>query len=398
MTEFKNELLPPITEPLPPNDLIKYVEDLDNFDEKNPIINQFIDKLKTPIDYQKLLDKFNWGGEQSGSSNRDALTSWFAELDELLLTIGYCGRDDIIAKIKEFLLTKLKNINIVQYNKIFSSGIWNHIEFLAQNPEKIDWYHLSDNTVAIELIKANQDKINWKTLSSNSAAIDLLEQNLDKVCWYRLSRNGSAIHLLRQNPDKIDWYAVSTSNDMIELVKENPDKINWNGLSLVPAIEILKANQDEINWSRLSRNSGAMELLKANPDKIDWQQFSSNSSAIDMLADNLDKVDWRWLCFNENAGPLLMKHIADCKRDNIPDKINWNALSMNSGIIDLITDNLDKINWWHLSVNQSAMEIIKANLDNVSYDNLCKNIYDYYREKRDHFNSMGLFPRSHLEL
>jgi len=52
-------------------------------------------------------------------------------------------------------------------------------------------------------------------LSLNPNAIPLLEENLDKIDWFNLSVNPMAIELLKQNPAAID------------LLEKNPDKINW---------------------------------------------------------------------------------------------------------------------------------------------------------------------------
>ena len=52
-------------------------------------------------------------------------------------------------------------------------------------------YLLSENPNAIEYLKENPDKIDWDYLSSNPNAIELLEKNKDKIDWYLLSKNPS---------------------------------------------------------------------------------------------------------------------------------------------------------------------------------------------------------------
>ena len=41
------------------------------------------------------------------------------------------------------------------------------------------------------------EKVNWEFISENPApeAIYILEQNLDKICWWRLSANPVAIYI-----------------------------------------------------------------------------------------------------------------------------------------------------------------------------------------------------------
>ena len=49
----------------------------------------------------------------------------------------------------------------------------NAIELLKENPNKINWVHLSLNKNAISLLNENKNKINWLWLSGNINAIKL---------------------------------------------------------------------------------------------------------------------------------------------------------------------------------------------------------------------------------
>jgi hypothetical protein len=60
---------------------------------------------------------------------------------------------------------------------------------LRENPDKIDWYELSQNPNAIDLLRENPDKINWRRLSENPNAIEILRENPDKIIWFNLSQN-----------------------------------------------------------------------------------------------------------------------------------------------------------------------------------------------------------------
>jgi hypothetical protein len=44
----------------------------------------------------------------------------------------------------------------------------------------------------------------YRDLSSNPNAIQYLEQNPEKINWFKLSSNPNAIHILEKNPDKIE--------------------------------------------------------------------------------------------------------------------------------------------------------------------------------------------------
>ena len=59
------------------------------------------------------------------------------------------------------------------------------------------------NPAAIEFLTENPDKINICSLSTNPAATRLL--NPSRICWDCASKNPELIHLLSQNQDKINW-------------------------------------------------------------------------------------------------------------------------------------------------------------------------------------------------
>ena len=86
----------------------------------------------------------------------------------------------------------------------------------------------------------DKDNLNWDYLSQNINAIQLLRENPDKISWIRLTQNSSpdAIQLLRENPLQIDWTHLSLNPcaEAIALLKENQDKINWAQMSKNPSI------------------------------------------------------------------------------------------------------------------------------------------------------------------
>ena len=66
---------------------------------------------------------------------------------------------------------------------------------LEHQPEKIDWWYLSDNPNAIPLLEKHPEKIDW-SLSRNPNAIPLLEKHPEKIDWRELSKNPNAMYLL----------------------------------------------------------------------------------------------------------------------------------------------------------------------------------------------------------
>jgi hypothetical protein len=75
------------------------------------------------------------------------------------------------------------------------------LHILEQNPEKIDWYFLSQNPSALHLLEQNPEKINWCELSLNPSALHLLEKNQENQ-WilFDLERNYS-IHANKDQED-----------------------------------------------------------------------------------------------------------------------------------------------------------------------------------------------------
>ena len=96
------------------------------------------------------------------------------------------------------------------------------INLLKQNPDKIDWYHLSRNSSTIKLLEQNLDKIDWCNLSSNPSAIELLKQNHHKISWIMLSSNPSIF--------EIDYQAIKYQLDPLkkELMEYcyHPSRVN----------------------------------------------------------------------------------------------------------------------------------------------------------------------------
>ena len=136
------------------------------------------------------------------------------------------------------------------------------------NINQLNWNSLSENSNAIHLLEQNPDKINWFHLSENcnDDVIKLLEQNPDKINWFHLSRNRNAIKLLEQNPDKINWENLSYNANAIHLLEQNPDKIEWVYLSTIPSIFKL-----DIDAMRLQIKDFAEDLAKTcfHPNRVE---------------------------------------------------------------------------------------------------------------------------------
>lgn len=236
----------------------------------------------------------------------------------------------------------------VEYEKGLSPEDYDMLEVT----DVLDWCYLTENPSAIDILKENPGKIVWSSLSNNTnpLAIDLLreraviENNMSKKAYNKLG-------------NKIDWYSLSINANAIELLKEYPHKIKWGCLSANPAaIDLLKENPNAIDWEMLSENPNAIQMLKENPKKIDWERLCKNPNAIELLKKNRKKINWKLprrgssmhacgygVCLNENAFELIKERAEyemsltheeyeDLKYYN---KLNWKILSENKGIFVL---------------------------------------------------------------
>jgi hypothetical protein len=66
-----------------------------------------------------------------------------------------------------------KNGDVMTIDLCHMSRNTTDMNFLEQNPEKINWYALSENPNAIHLLEKNQNKIDWKIISQNPCIFEL---------------------------------------------------------------------------------------------------------------------------------------------------------------------------------------------------------------------------------
>ena len=191
------------------------------------------------------------------------------------------------------------------------------------NHNYINFNVLSLMPEAIDYLKENPDKINWINLCNNPSPfiIPILKENPDKIDWYYLSGNPYVFHFLKENQNKINWDGLSFNSCAFSLLKENEDKINWINICLNENPKVIKEiigsnlNKKEISWEALSQNitNEAITLLKENPDKINWDYLSSNTNpeAIELLRTNKRKINWYNLSLNQskNAKILFLEYV-----------------------------------------------------------------------------------------
>ena len=421
-------------------DLLEYVQLMQgkNILDDEKTVENFITKLKQPIEYKAYLNEFKW------------TKKYFTKLDNILTELGYAGHSDAIIEIREFIKNKLRMIDVLDYNsamerdekiinlcteqgknydeccdiisfiryddsqnQILDNPIKNHFYTLSLRVEKIDWETLSDNPAAFGLIKRLEcvDKklfrlINWNAVSEWTNDLEHI-MGIGLFEWNNISKNPYAIGMIedyikdrkKQNiPDHLDWSKLAMNPAAVGIIKNilsdskdpNYHKIDWRALSTNPkAIDILRENQDKIYWSLLSSVPEAIELLTENQDKIDWEALSGNPAGIDLLKANPEKIDWWEL--SGNPSPAAVEILMANK-----DKLYWNRFSGNPRAMELLKADPRRIDWSWFSKNPLATDYIRWHTRNIDWEAFSDNSYDYYREKLDHFNSMDYFPLSKL--
>lgn len=393
-------------------ELKTYIENLDNYDEKHPEIQNFMHKINRHLDYKALLDSFEWSN------------SYFEKLDDLLVQLSYQLQDSTIEEIRIFLREKIRSTPITTYNRIFKANIWNHYQYVLKYQYYAHCSGLSKNPEIIDILEENPEIINWSGLSSNPAAAKILKANSSSINLMYALNNPSMIELVTQfvtdcmeegAPHKIDWSELSknTHPDAIKLLCEYIDYVDWHILSMNPAaVDILKMNPTKVEWRSLASNESpkAIKLLvelapyyKNDPfPGIYWGRVLSNPAAYDdiisPLLKNIDehkgKIDFISLSKNPAAIPFLEAN---------PQYIHWLHLSENPGACHLLKNRInehgiDFVDWNNISENPGTTEIIRDHIDKINWERLVDNHYGYYSEKINHFNGLGFFQRSRLRL
>ena len=263
------------------------------------------------------------------------------------------------------LLSKPENIKHINYNKLSKNR--NPKALLLIQKKIIEEKRLS-NTESKNL----KNKISWYDLSENPIAVDLLYeyQDDDDISWEAICNNTNPKvyklleDKLRTDPDEIDWEILSANPIAIKLLKKYQDDIDYPGLSANSsdeAIQLLKDNPDDIDFEMLSANTNPKalklleELLIIKPDKLkDWTNLSKNPlpEAIKILKNNFKKIEWTWLSYNSSDEAIQLLEV-------YPSKISWDMLSANTNpkALELLKNNQKKIFWPHLSANPSIFTI-----------------------------------------
>jgi hypothetical protein len=122
--------------------------------------------------------------------------------------------------------------SLIQWNHLCKNSNSKIIDFLEVNLDKINWYELSANCVAMPLLLQHPDKIYWPFLTKNTHpdAIALLElnpskhkplitftpiENINPNCWYELSKTYDA-QTLEKHEELIHWFTVWENPDIFE--------------------------------------------------------------------------------------------------------------------------------------------------------------------------------------
>lgn len=235
----------------------------------------------------------------------------------------------------------------------------------------------------IDWVKAQSDKLDFNILSGNTNAIDFLTlpENIKNINYFNLSHNSNPNALLLIQKKIIEEKKLSRTE-----YEKLSNRVDWVLLSVNPiAIEILETYKNDIVWSALCRNPNpeALRLIKkelqadSDSDKIDWEALSANPIIIQLIEENpqyMKYIDYSGLSANPSDEAIrLLKN----KLEEEPDEIDYAMLSENTNQEALkllnrkIKEDPDEIDWVRLAGNTApeAIKILKKNLDKLDLDN-----------------------------
>jgi hypothetical protein len=387
-------------------DLKNYFTSLDNFDEKNVEISQFLQKLDEEFELQSVVDKFKWSEE------------YFTELDILLIRVGYAARTDLRDQIKEFIYEKIRTTGILEFNKSTNAGIWNHLDLIKENQVEEYIYKVSGNPVTSEIIFMHfPNKICKRLLGKNPhpEAIKCIKlfnlETLDHYTKRAISKNPNTeiVEFLITNPAHIDLIGFSRNPHpkAVEYILKDEERIrpkfskNPNPM----AVQFLIKNPAHINYQQFSKNTNtdAVQHLLETPGRIARSEFSLNpcDAAVNFLFQNRGFIDWT--TFPKNPNPRVFHYIVGTHQ--MPEweefaktpRIIKKAMQYRSDLEDLKVDSktidrimtsspysglrLDKIINDDVKLNKIFDCMKKHKWLYLEINGLCNNSYDYFDEK-----------------
>jgi len=224
------------------------------------------------------------------------------------------------------------------------------------------------------------NKFEFHNLSSNSNAIDFLTlpENIEKINYYYLSENTN-IEALPLIAKKIEEEKLLSNTEY----KKLKYGINWNTLSGNQiAVELLEYYENDIVWDAFcgNKNPEALRLIKKelerdiDSEKINWQVLSANPIVIQLIKEYPQYkkyIKYSGLSANtsDEAIELLKKEYK-----NKQNEIDWGALSGNPKAIDILKEECkkkrNKIDLVKLAGNTAseAIKILKDNLYKLNLD------------------------------
>ena len=140
--------------------------------------------------------------------------------------------------------------------------------------------------ILVDWVDKKKYKLSTSMIYKNPNALHFFDKNPEKINWFCLSQNPNpaAINLIEQYPDKINLDWLSANPSAMRLLEKNFDRnknistINWD-------IGTINWDIGTINWDNFSRNPGAISFLEQYPDNINWHCLSQNinPSAVELL-------------------------------------------------------------------------------------------------------------------
>jgi len=280
------------------------------------------------------------------------------------------------------------------------------------DPNRLSLRELAKNPLALDYLEQNPDKIEWVDLLWNPDAIPFILKHLRELNaemeknppwepYKRIEFNPTpgTLFFAKKCPEYLQINTEFYNPHITEVLDtffftQTPSTVNcysagWTSLSrYCNNLEFLEANLENLDWYQLSKNPAAVPLLEKYPEKIDWMTIGGNPNAMHLVEANFDlmRAEHCWEPLFEGDGPdeMLWKGLsANPHKKAIdillqyPQHIDWIEASGNPGAIRLLEKYPEKIVWLTILGNRNpdVLPIIDAYLDKYKTPNSKKLIW-----------------------
>lgn len=327
------------------------------------------------------------------------------ELEHYFNVFNYFGNDELLEKLYEEIIRKLKikkrkdNLKMLNNRKrrrgIFPHNYHVNLKFWRRHIKHMDYWVASDelmtNLDIPEYLWEKNSHFLKKCGMNKYLSLSFFEKHLDKIDKNDLIKNPRITEeFFIRNIDKFDAEQLFDSpnisesfmrkylhnaryityfhkNMSEEFVEENKHKFSFGFFYTdIPYENFIRRNINEVDWRRVSLNENLSEsFFREFIDRVDWLCLSKNKSMSDAFIEEfIDRVDWACLSWTRSKS-FIMKHI---------DKVDWETIYSNPDLDeDFYLQFSHKIQWNNIVNSWPKVfyeRLYTENIDKLSSDDL----------------------------